>query len=87
MTRRSRYFMLLNDSDFPIPVLHVLLEEGSQRGSRLIPALDSWRLPDSPPSPGNAQIEFIVLVSDKFFVKQSDLVEDLTRPTTEIDRV
>src|SRR5215210_4108535 len=69
--------MLLDHPHFPVSVLKVLLEQQSQIWTRGIPAADARRLPDATLRACEAQVEFVVLISNQFGIEQAYLREHL----------
>src|SRR6266581_4335780 len=53
----------------------------------MVPTLNAGRLPDQPTCPTEPQVELIVLIAHKLLIKAANPIEDLTWPTTKIDRI
>src|SRR5262245_53568702 len=53
----------------------------------MIPAPDFCRLPDFSAAAHKPEIKLVILVSHKFFVKQSNFIENLTGPAAKINRI
>ena len=77
MAYGHQYAMLLNYSNLPVSVLHLLPKEKRQRPARLIPASNPWRLPNLAAGPNEPKIELVVLISNQLLVEETNVVEDL----------
>jgi hypothetical protein len=79
--------MFLNDPNFPISVLQILPEKGSQRGAWFVPTYDAGRLPDPATSSRKPQIKLIILITDQFLVEQPHSAKDFAPPAPKKDGV
>src|SRR3974390_2790310 len=82
MPRRSGQLMLLDDPHFPVSILHVLIEKSRYGIPGPIPAPDFRALPNLAAAADDAQVMFIVLVTDQLFVKIAEALKHALKPAT-----
>src|SRR5438094_7291210 len=85
MSHRCWNSVLLDNSNLPIAILHLLLEKRSKRFAGMIPALNAGRLPDLATSSCETQVEFIVFASDQLLVEEANPVKNIYRPAAEVN--
>jgi hypothetical protein len=69
--------VLLNNSNLPITILDILLEQRLKRIAGRVPTSDSRGVPNLPTSFCKAKIELVVLVARQFLVEQPDSIKYL----------
>ena len=74
--------MLSNHQNFPVPILHVLTEQSRERASHMVPTANTLGLINFPPRAGEAQVVFVILVADQFFVEITDALKNALLPAT-----
>src|SRR5262250_3009779 len=87
MPRRGWQLVLLNHANFPIAILHLLLQQSSQRFTRIVPTLDFGRLPDFSALTRKPEVKFVVLIPNQFLVKHANAIEYLAGPAAEVNCV
>src|SRR5262245_28815667 len=87
MPPRCRKAMFLDHANFPVPILYVLLEQAPERRSRLIPTPDTPRLIDRPSRSFDAEVQFVILIANKLFVKATYFLKRFLSPAPEVHGV